>query len=53
MAPSAQRRNNKGHQIALDNIRQRLELAYGERARLEVEEQADEFRVQISFPVAA
>jgi two-component system sensor histidine kinase AlgZ len=52
LAPIAQRRNNKGHQIALDNIRQRLELAYGGRARLEVEEQVDEFRVLISFPVA-
>jgi len=52
LAPIAQRRNNKGHQIALDNIRQRLELAYGGRARLEVAEQADEFRVLINFPVA-
>lgn len=39
-----------GHQLALDNIRQRLELAYGRRARLEVESAAERFRVLIGFP---
>jgi two-component system sensor histidine kinase AlgZ len=53
LAPVAQRRASKGHRLALDNIRQRLELAYGDRARLEVEELADSFRVQVGFPLAA
>lgn len=40
-----------GNRIALDNIRQRLELAYGKRARMEVESAADRFRVLIGFPL--
>ncbi len=39
-----------GHQLALENIRQRLELAYGHRARMEVERAAASFRVLIGFP---
>ena len=53
VAPVEQRRNTSGHQIALDNIRQRLELAYGDRARMEVNNAADCFRVLIGFPQAA
>jgi two-component system sensor histidine kinase AlgZ len=53
LAPANKRRASQGHQIALDNIRQRLELAYGERARLEVEQADDHFSVQVGFPVAA
>jgi two-component system sensor histidine kinase AlgZ len=41
----------QGHQIALDNIRQRLELAYGDKARLEIEQTADRFQVQVGFPL--
>ena len=51
-APDA-RRNNKGHQLALDNIRQRLELAYGDRARMEIDSASDNFRVLVGFPVVA
>jgi two-component system sensor histidine kinase AlgZ len=47
------RRAGQGHKIALDNIRQRLELAYGNKARLEVDQAADSFRVLVGFPVAA
>jgi two-component system sensor histidine kinase AlgZ len=46
-------RNGKGHQLALDNIRQRLELAYGTRAQMEIDSTADNFRVRVGFPVAA
>jgi two-component system sensor histidine kinase AlgZ len=42
-----------GNQLALDNIRQRLALAYGKRARLEVQRSADSFRVLIGFPQVA
>ena len=47
------RTSSKGHRIALDNIRQRLELAYGDRARLEVEQLTDRFRVLVGFPLVA
>ena len=52
LAPAHQRPAGHGHRLALDNIRQRLELVYGERARLEVESLADQFRVLIGFPAA-
>jgi len=47
------KRSEHGNRIALDNIRQRLELAYGDRASLKVENAADHFRVQVGFPVMA
>jgi two-component system sensor histidine kinase AlgZ len=53
LAPEGQRHDRNGHQIALDNIRQRLELAYGNRARFEVEQSAGQFRVLIGFPAEA
>lgn len=39
-----------GNHIALDNIRQRLTLHYGERARLEVESAADYYQAILSLP---
>jgi two-component system sensor histidine kinase AlgZ len=53
LAPESQRRKSNGHQLALDNIRQRLALTYGDRARLDVEEHENHFRVLIEFPQAA
>jgi two-component system sensor histidine kinase AlgZ len=53
LAPQDQRRRQGGHHLALDNIRQRLELAYGGRARLDVKELADHFLVVIGFPLTA
>lgn len=53
LTPEKQRRKSDGHRLALDNIRQRLQLAYGNSARLEVEEQANQFSVLIGFPQAA
>ena len=53
LAPANQRRKTDGHHLALDNIRQRLQLAYGNNARLDVEEQEDRFNVVIGFPQTA
>jgi len=40
----------RGHQMALDNIRQRLELAYGDRASLKIDRTADLFSAEIRIP---
>jgi two-component system sensor histidine kinase AlgZ len=40
-----------GNHLALDNIRQRLALAYGGRGSLTVEQQPDQYRVTVRFPV--
>jgi two-component system sensor histidine kinase AlgZ len=39
-----------GNRLALDNIRQRLELAYGGRGSLRVDQQPDLYRVTVRFP---
>jgi two-component system sensor histidine kinase AlgZ len=39
-----------GNRLALDNIRQRLDLAYGGRGTLVVDEQPDRYRVTVRFP---
>ena len=39
-----------GNRLALDNIRQRLDLAYGGRGSLRVEQQADRYQVTVRFP---
>jgi two-component system sensor histidine kinase AlgZ len=39
-----------GNRLALDNIRQRLELAYGKRGSLTIEQQPDRYRVTVRFP---
>jgi len=39
-----------GNRLALDNIRQRLALAYGARGSLTVEQQPEQYRVTIRFP---
>jgi two-component system sensor histidine kinase AlgZ len=53
LAPAAQRRKTGGHKLALDNIRQRMQLAYGDRGFFEVEQLDDTFRVRVGFPLAA
>ncbi len=40
-----------GHGIALDNIRERLELLHGRRASVTAGREGDEFVVQLRFPV--
>jgi two-component system sensor histidine kinase AlgZ len=49
--PTAAAQRSGGQRIALDNIRERLELAYGSRARMEIDNATDVFRVLIGFPV--
>jgi two-component system sensor histidine kinase AlgZ len=39
-----------GNRLALDNIRQRLDLAYGGRGSLTVEQEPDRYRVTVRFP---
>lgn len=39
-----------GHALAQDNVRQRLALAWGERARLDCEPHADGYRVTLEVP---
>ena len=43
--------DRSGNRLALDNIRQRLALAYGGRGSLTVEQQPDQYRVTVRFPV--
>ncbi|HKL53579.1 MAG TPA: histidine kinase, partial [Wenzhouxiangellaceae bacterium] len=40
----------RGNRMALDNIRQRLELAYGELASLKIDNTADRFSAEIRVP---
>jgi two-component system sensor histidine kinase AlgZ len=48
VAPAAEQRS--GNRLALDNIRQRLALAYGGRGSLTVEQQPDRYQVTVRFP---
>jgi two-component system sensor histidine kinase AlgZ len=50
---SANQAGHAGNRIALNNIRQRLELAFGKRASLEVVEDPESYQVCLSFPFAA
>jgi two-component system sensor histidine kinase AlgZ len=43
-------RRREGNRLALDNIRQRLELAFGRRAGVEVEESEERYSVTLRFP---
>ena len=45
-----QTRKTGGNKMAMSNIRQRFELAYGHRAEVEVRESETEYSVQIVFP---
>ena len=44
------REPRNGNRLALDNIRQRLDLAYGGRGSLRVEQQSDRYQVTVRFP---
>ncbi len=51
--PIAQQENQRprsGNQIALDNVRQRLQLAFGPLASLRIEQKPDSFEVILRFP---
>jgi LytS/YehU family sensor histidine kinase len=49
VAPN-QARKEGGNKMAMSNIRQRFELAYGNRARVDVEETDSNYSVQLQFP---
>jgi len=50
VALNAHERKHKGNQIAQDNITNRLDLAFGKRAYLDVEKRSAEYRVTLHFP---
>jgi two-component system sensor histidine kinase AlgZ len=49
IAPAAELKKD-GNQMAMSNIRQRFELAYGNRASVEVDAREDSFSVLLRFP---
>ena len=44
-------RSKHGNRMAMNNIRQRFELAYGNRAAVNVSEESDRFTVTLRFPL--
>jgi two-component system sensor histidine kinase AlgZ len=51
VAPSATAGEQRtGNRLALDNIRQRLDLAYGGRGSLEIAQEPDRYQVTVRFP---
>ena len=50
VAESAQRKQG-GNKMALSNIRQRYELAYGKQASVDVEDSGDTYTVRLRFPM--
>ena len=49
--PPDRRPVSSGHPVALDNIRQRLELAYPGRSAVKVDQSGDHYRVTLRFPL--
>ena len=45
-----QARKRDGNKMAMANIRQRFELAYGSRATVDVEQTDSDYMVQLQFP---
>jgi len=50
IAPASGSRPHSGNKIALDNVKQRLNLAFGARAELLLHHGADQFEVILKFP---
>ena len=44
-------RSTHGNKMAMDNIRQRFELAYGSRASVSVSNENDRYSVSLRFPL--
>ncbi len=44
-------RSKDGNKMAMANIRQRFELAYGNRASVDIDDRNDSYTVTIRFPV--
>jgi two-component system sensor histidine kinase AlgZ len=49
--PSSADESHRGHRIAMENIRERLRLAFDGRGALEVAQAADRYSVTVRFPV--
>ena len=49
-SPGRPRQPNKGNHIAIDNIRQRLEIGYGESAKLVTKQGSNSFQVELRCP---
>lgn len=50
-AQPVRRRSGGGNRMALDNIRERLQLAFGPEARLEMDQREGLYRVRVLFPL--
>ena len=50
--PASPPERRRGHRMALDNIRQRLDLAFPGRATVEVDVAASRYTVRLRFPHA-
>jgi two-component system sensor histidine kinase AlgZ len=50
LAPSKAEQPRSGNRIALDNVRQRLALAYGEQGTLHIEQGGGRFKATLKFP---
>ncbi|MEE8342730.1 MAG: histidine kinase [Gammaproteobacteria bacterium] len=53
LPPPNAKSHHDGNRMAMENIRQRLELAFGPTARMEVEERDGYYRVRLRFPEEA
>jgi len=51
LPPSGEGEARGGHRIALDNVRKRMELAFGEEGRCRVEHGRTRFRIELTGPV--
>jgi len=49
-SPSNENEAHRGHRIAMDNIRERLKLAFGGRGTLDVDSTDGHYRVTVRFP---
>ncbi|NVJ50929.1 MAG: histidine kinase [Gammaproteobacteria bacterium] len=48
--PLAPARTTKGNQVALENIRERLQIRYGDSAKLEIEQDDQQFTARLIIP---
>ena len=46
-----EKRNTSGNKMAMSNIQQRFELAYGSRGSVDIEDAGDRFTVTLRFPL--
>lgn len=48
---SGEKRATGGNKMAMSNIKQRFELAYGNKANVDIEDESDKFTVTLRFPL--